>query len=84
MSAIFGVGTTVGQFHAGEFVVARLEHVRIEEMQAVPLAHLSVQELEDPIAHAAGIGMRDRHDILGRVAVAESGPSADLDERGEA
>ncbi len=84
ISAGLGVGTTVGSLTPGQSGFLRLEDLRIEQVQAVALLDLAVEQLFHALFHLGGIGVRHGHHILGCVAVAQAGPPAHLDEGGEA
>ncbi len=53
-------------------------------MQPIAAAHLAVEQLQNPLAHLARVGVGHGHDVLGGVAIAQARAPAHLDEGGEA
>ena len=61
----------------------RLEPAGLEQVQAVALFRQRTQQLDDAAAALVGVGMGDRHGVLGGVPVAKAGSAAHLNEGGE-
>ena len=82
ISAALGVGTTVGSFTPGS--LSSFGGKRPGQTGAArSLAHLPVEQLEDPLPGLSRVCVDDRHDVLRRVPVPEPRPSPHLDERRE-
>ena len=61
----------------------RLEPARLKQVQAVALLGQRPQQLNNAAAALVGVGMGNRHGVLGGVPVAETRSAAHLDEGGE-
>ena len=69
------------RFELGHFLFFGIEPIGVEQVQAISLADLAMQQLQNALATFLGIRMRDAHDVLRGVAITETGAAADLNER---